>query len=239
MGTERIGTSGNRAEQPAAGERPAGREAAGAVDLGSRTIPQQRRALMRRDAILDATLALLMEREVGEITTTLIAARAGVPVGLVYRYFPNKFAILSELARRAMDRVDTRLEALMAGGMEPQAIARAVDEGIETIIETYRLEPGPRRLFRAVRTVPELASVLATSNARMVAALRRTLAALRPDASALEVEAVARTTVQVYTHLEALAIECDNPDLFPLLLAEWKRLAAGYLSRFATGQTGE
>ncbi|HYE52152.1 MAG TPA: TetR/AcrR family transcriptional regulator [Azospirillaceae bacterium] len=216
-----------------AGSARAAETTASSVDLEARAQPRQQRAQARREAILQATLDLLVGREVADISTSLVAAEAGVPVGSVYRYFPNKFAILTELARRAMDLVDSRLEALMGGG--PEEMGAAVDRGIDTILEIYRRDPAPRRLFRAVRTTPELAEVLRASNERMVQALLAALGRMRPDLPALRVEAAARTTVQIYTHLEALAIECEDPALYGLLVEEWKRAARSYLAAVLAG----
>ncbi len=55
--------------------------------------------------ILEATADILDDGGVDALNTNLIAQRAGVSVGAVYQYFPNKAAILSMLGRREMEAV--------------------------------------------------------------------------------------------------------------------------------------
>lgn len=62
--------------------------------------PQQRRSRATYDAILDATTQLLTERGYAATTTNHIAKRAGVSIGSLYQYFPNKEAIAVDLMQR-------------------------------------------------------------------------------------------------------------------------------------------
>jgi AcrR family transcriptional regulator len=61
-----------------------------------RRVPKQRRSLEIVAAILEAARQLLREGP-DAVTTTAIAERAGVSVGSLYRYFPNKEAVLAAL----------------------------------------------------------------------------------------------------------------------------------------------
>jgi AcrR family transcriptional regulator len=57
------------------------------------------------DAILDATLQVLVASGKERLTTTLVARRAGVSVGTLYQYFPNKSALLQAALRRHMEEI--------------------------------------------------------------------------------------------------------------------------------------
>ena len=85
--------------------------------------PAQRRAQVTVDAILEATLQVLRREGVARFTTTRVADVAGVSVGTLYQYFPNKRALVAEVVRRHMARIEARLlEALDGGGsLEEQA----------------------------------------------------------------------------------------------------------------------
>ena len=62
--------------------------------LSSRRQPQQARSSDLVAAILEAALQVLAKEGVHRFTTTRVAERAGVSVGSVYQYFPNKASIL-------------------------------------------------------------------------------------------------------------------------------------------------
>ncbi|GAA3763189.1 TetR/AcrR family transcriptional regulator [Terriglobus aquaticus] len=57
------------------------------------------------EAILDATLQVLTKVGKEQLTTTRVASRAGVSVGTLYQYFPNKVSLLQACLRRHMDQV--------------------------------------------------------------------------------------------------------------------------------------
>ena len=71
------------------------------LDLGLRKEPRQARARQTYEKILNATAMLLDEVGVDGINTNLIAEKAGVNISAIYKYFPNKYAILSTLAIRS------------------------------------------------------------------------------------------------------------------------------------------
>lgn len=78
---------------------PARAEAAATL----RNEPSQARARFTVEAILGAADEILRSQGVDALSTRSVAARAGVSVGAVYQYFPNKEAILLRLSRRIMD----------------------------------------------------------------------------------------------------------------------------------------
>ena len=72
---------------------------------GARRSPRQARAKEMIATIVEATADILEEGGVDALNTNLIAQRAGVSVGAVYQYFPNKAAILSMLGHQEMEAV--------------------------------------------------------------------------------------------------------------------------------------
>lgn len=73
------------------------------MELLEKNQPRQQRAIKTYEAILDATGELLVEVGLERISTNLIAERAGITVPALYRYFPNKYAVLNALGGRLMD----------------------------------------------------------------------------------------------------------------------------------------
>jgi len=65
-----------------------------------RKIPRQARSLATVEVILDAAGLLLVDEGYEQATTNRIAERAGVSIGSLYQYFPNREAVVAALARR-------------------------------------------------------------------------------------------------------------------------------------------
>ena len=76
---------------------------AGTEATHERATPSQARSRFTVETILEAASEILRVEGVDAVTTRKIAARAGVSVGAVYQYFPNKEAILIEISKRVMD----------------------------------------------------------------------------------------------------------------------------------------
>jgi AcrR family transcriptional regulator len=84
--------------------------------LDTRKKPRQRRALDTVEVILDAAAQVLVARGPTGFTTNHVAERAGVSVGTVYQYYPNKAALLLQLHVREGRRTVASLESTLGGG---------------------------------------------------------------------------------------------------------------------------
>jgi AcrR family transcriptional regulator len=67
--------------------------------------PRQARARATTEAILDAAAHILGERGWKGLTTNAVAEAAGVSIGSLYQYFPNKLALIEAVRRRHFDEV--------------------------------------------------------------------------------------------------------------------------------------
>ncbi len=80
------------------------------VRLDPRKSPVQARSAASVDAILEATAQVLADVGKTRLTTTRVALRAGVSIGTLYQYFPNKSALLQAVLRRHLDEVTEAVE---------------------------------------------------------------------------------------------------------------------------------
>ena len=80
------------------------------VILEPRKSPVQARSTASVDAILEATIQVLLTLGKERLTTTRVALRAGVSVGTLYQYFPNKSALLQAALKRHLDEVAGAVE---------------------------------------------------------------------------------------------------------------------------------
>ena len=75
-----------------------------------RKSPVQARSAASVEAILEATIQVLLSIGKERLTTTRVALRAGVSVGTLYQYFPNKGALLQAVLERHLNEVATAVE---------------------------------------------------------------------------------------------------------------------------------
>jgi len=80
------------------------------VLLDPRKSPVQARSAASVDAILEATIQVLLQVGKERLTTTRVALRAGVSVGTLYQYFPNKSALLQAALKRHLNEVAEAVE---------------------------------------------------------------------------------------------------------------------------------
>jgi AcrR family transcriptional regulator len=107
--------------------------------------PVQQRSAARVERMLHACAQLIDEVGYDGVTTTLIAERAGVAVGSLYQFFPDKRAVVQALTTRNLDGfmelIGQRLaEATLAHWWD------AVDLVFDAYIEMYRQVPGFTRI---------------------------------------------------------------------------------------------
>ena len=106
-----------------------------------RTEPTQRRSTQRLDALLDAAAEIVDESGFERLTTQMVAERAAASIGTVYRYFPDRVAVLHALRERSIRRFRERV----ADDMERSRLATwwdVVDVSLDAFAALYRDEPG-------------------------------------------------------------------------------------------------
>lgn len=87
--------------------------AARSTSITSRKQPQQARSNQLVEAVLDAAVQVLMKEGTQRFTTARVAERAGVSVGSLYQYFPNKASILFRLQRDEWQRTSAQLRDIL------------------------------------------------------------------------------------------------------------------------------
>ncbi len=83
------------------------------VELAPRKAPRQRRSAATVEVILEAATRVLARESLEGFNTNRIAAVAGVSVGSIYQYFPNKAALVSALIDRAQAALAASLRRLL------------------------------------------------------------------------------------------------------------------------------
>ena len=102
--------------------------------------PRQRRARTTVDVILMAAAHILKREGFTHMTTNRIAEKAGVSVGSIYQYFPNKEAIVAALRERHNDWVDECVRAETERGRN-KPLREGVRQAVERMVAVYALDP--------------------------------------------------------------------------------------------------
>jgi len=105
----------------------------------------QERSAARVQRMLDACAEIVEELGYEGLTTTLLAERAGVAIGSVYQFFPDKRAVVQALTQRNLDVYLSRLSTKLADGTFSHW-REIVDAAIDEYIEMHRSAPGFRVL---------------------------------------------------------------------------------------------
>jgi AcrR family transcriptional regulator len=116
-----------------------------ATQVPLRKQPVQQRSAKRVEQMLEACAELIDELGYDGVTTTLIAERAGVAVGSLYQFFPDKRAVVQALTKRHLDfftqQIDERLD-----WEHLEHWWHGVDTIIDIYVEMYRTVPGFSRV---------------------------------------------------------------------------------------------
>jgi len=124
--------------------------------LKPRNTPVQQRALEQRDRILQATLELLDQVGLDDLTTILVAKHVGISVGTLYHYFPNKHAIMYALAEQWLVDVAETIDSLEAEDIESMRIKPFVDLCTERFLQLYQRHTGLLPLVSTLGAIPAL-----------------------------------------------------------------------------------
>jgi len=210
-----------------------------AVTLDARATPSQDRARNTFEAVLSTSGELLGEVGFERLTTNLVCERAGMTPPALYRYFPNKYAILGELARRLMDAQDEAVFAWVeAGGLNAANVEEAVEKNRDIqqqVNEITRQIPGGIWIMRALRAVPLLRDIRVASRDKVAQYISERLTAVYPRVPESELFRAARLTTEVAYAATEMVLEEPaldeariNEDVCWMVAMHYQRLADRY-----------
>jgi AcrR family transcriptional regulator len=195
--------------------------------LRPRKTPVQARSTDTVDAILDATLQVLTRIGKEQLTTTRVAERAGVSVGTLYQYFPNKVALLQACLRRHMDQVTAAMHDACEErkGSEPLAM-------VDGLVQAY--------LAAKMHHIPSSAALYAVSaDVDGVEIAKEAYARVRSDVTAMlataphlkkSPETVASIVLAAMNGVARRLLEAEHPEAeLPHLRNELELMLHSYL----------
>ncbi|HEY5920961.1 MAG TPA: TetR/AcrR family transcriptional regulator [Kofleriaceae bacterium] len=191
--------------------------------------PRQARSKATVDTILEATTRVLVKQGFDGLSTNAVASAAGVSIGSLYQYFPNKEALVLALIERHMEEMNTAILAELTR-VAKLPLAEAARCVVELTIRAHAVDPELHRvLTEQVPRIGKLARLREMDEIcnRMVAGLltaRRNEIAIRdPDLAAF----ILVSTIESVVHRAALLYPQRLRD--PRLIDETTLLVTRYL----------
>jgi AcrR family transcriptional regulator len=116
------------------------------TQISPRKRPRQSRSQATVTAILDATARILVERGFAAASTNAVAERAGVSVGSLYQYFPNKDALVSALQARHGEQMMAVIQRALTKAMDA-TVADALAGLIQATVEAHGVDADLHRVL--------------------------------------------------------------------------------------------
>ncbi|GAB3663851.1 TetR/AcrR family transcriptional regulator [Nocardioides korecus] len=188
--------------------------------------PAQERSRRRFDDILRAARALLVEVGFESFTSEQVALRAGVPIGSLYQFFGNKYAIICELDRLDTANVEKALEEF--GGEIPTLDwAQLLEKLLDHLATLWRTDPSRRAVWLAMQATPPTRAIAAAHERELASAVRRLLAPLTPGSKITHRQTLAEVIVHVTYSMLNFSIR--DGQSHPDAVVQLKTLLTGYL----------
>jgi len=201
-----------------------------AQPLPFRRQPVQARARARVDLILATAADMVAEAGTGSLNTNHLAARAGIPVGSVYQFFPDKTALLTALAQAQVAAFEATL--VMPADPDPANwnLGEEVRRGVSALAAFMTAHPAYPQLYLAARAGGGPAASMLEGGAAHFAAI---FAARAPQIAPADRDRHAHIVVETAQALLALAAAGpDRATALPITTREVIELITRYLAPF-------
>ncbi|WP_448101226.1 TetR/AcrR family transcriptional regulator [Luteibacter jiangsuensis] len=212
-----------------------------AIPLGTKQQPVQQRSVETFELILDVTAKLLGDVGVERLSTNLICEEAGLSPPALYRYFPNKYAIIKELGERLMKRQNEAYRAWLEKEQQldydgsRDASIRGLRDMQAAINAATLAFTGAVWIMRALRAVPTLRHIRLDSHDDVAETTFQGLRDRYPhaDESALRI-AMRLSTEVMYAATEMVV---DNPQMDgDRINTEVAEMVVRYYDKFVEGE---
>lgn len=162
-----------------------------------RSAPNQARSQKTMARILDTAATLLEEVGFEGLSTNLICKRAGLTPPALYRYFPNKYAVLKELGEQLMAKQNAVLETWTIDLTDPDDLPAALEVLLVETVRVTREMPAGAWIMRSLHASPILSDVRLQSHRTVSRALCKRLFAIHPNLDRAEAEHAMRLGVEL------------------------------------------
>ncbi len=215
-----------------------------AIPLDTKQQPVQQRSLETFESILQVTARLLGEVGVERLSTNLICAQAGISPPALYRYFPNKYAILKVLGERLMAcqnkayRAWLEQEQALDYDGSREASIRGLRDMQAAINAATLAFPGAVWIMRALRAIPTLRHIRLDSHDDVAETSFKGLRDRYPSADPEALRVAMRLSTEVMYAATEMAV--DHPTMDGHVInSEVAEMVVRYYDKFVEGEKRE
>ena len=194
-----------------------------AVDTRRRS-PTQRRSIERVERILACAAALIAERGSDQMKMSDVAAMAGISIGSLYQYFPERSAIVHALAERLSAASRACIESALLPVRDLDALGDAFSRLVDQYYAVFLSEPVMRDIWSATQADKRLQEIELAESRASGKLLADILVCLRPRDDAAELAASAFLVWQLGEATMRLAISLSREE-GDAVVAAYKRMA--------------
>lgn len=190
--------------------------------LQLRKKPQQERSIQRLDAIMEAAVHLIAENGVGNLKMTDLAARAGVPIGSLYQFFPERAAVVRALHDRHTERVESGAQRVFSKVTSLSEVEALLGMAVDSFYATFRNDPVYLPVWLAAISDPDLQRLNTDHQTRLTSVLCAIFRPLLPKDTTIDLE----VCVMLFVYLTGATVRramIEDEATARRILDEWKK----------------
>jgi AcrR family transcriptional regulator len=192
----------------------------------------QKRSRHTVSTLLEATARILIREGFDKASTNRIAEVAGVSVGSLYQYFPNKEALVAALIDRHNQKVMQVVRGELAAAVN-QPLSQGVRKLVAVAVKAHRIDPKLHRVL--TEQIPRVGRLehVETFNRENYALFRTYLERHRDEIQAVDLGLAAFvcvTSIEALTHTAVLHQKIASDEAMEALVDEATRLVVRYLT---------
>jgi AcrR family transcriptional regulator len=189
-----------------------------------RRAPSQQRSRERVERMLAAASALIAEQGSDAMRMGEVAERAGVSIGSLYQFFPDKGAIIWALAERHTAESQACIAAALRDVTDAEGLRRAFSELVDIYYGLFLAEPVMRDIWSGTQADKALRQLELADSRANAEFLTTVLKRLRPGADPVALDTTAFLIWQMGEAAMRLAISVERQEGDRLVVA-YKRMA--------------
>ncbi len=201
-----------------------------AKSSSARKSPVQKRSRERVEKMLAVATDLIAEHGSDSLRMSDVAARAGVSIGSLYQFFPDKTAIIGALVERSNEQGRQCIEEGLAQVRDAASMRQAFSDLIDIYYRIFLDEPVMRDIWFGAQADTSLREAQLADSRKNGAIVAAALKRLRPQADATALETSALAVMHLGEEAIRLAISVERKEGDALINA-YKRMALSELLR--------